>query len=54
MKSNVFAAMAAIAVLAVFVASVYFFGGYAAILFGSVIAVFLADSGSKEGQKTEI
>lgn len=58
MKSNVFAVLAAVAVLAVFVASVCLLGGYAAILFGSIIAAFLAGSeGSEdrtEGQKTAI
>lgn len=58
MKSNIFAILATIAVLAVFIASVCILGGYAAIFFGSIIAAFLAGSeGSEdrtEGQKIVI
>ena len=50
MKSNIFAILAAVAVLAVFVASVCLLGGYAAIFFGSIIAAFLAGSEGQEGR----
>jgi hypothetical protein len=50
MKSNVFAALAAVAVLAVFITSVCLLGGYAAILFGSIIAAFLAGPEAQEGR----
>jgi hypothetical protein len=50
MKSNVFAVLAAVAVLAVFIGSVCLLGGYAAILFGSIIATFLASPEGQEGR----
>lgn len=50
MKSNVFTAIIMAIVLAVFVASVYLFGGYAAIFFGSIIAAFLASPEAQEGR----
>lgn len=47
MKSNVFAILAAVAIVVAFIASVCILGGYAAIFFGSIIAAFLA---GPEGQ----
>lgn len=52
MKSNIFAVLAAVAVLAVFIGSVCLFGGYAAIFFGSIMAAFLAGSEGQE-ERTE-
>lgn len=54
MKSNVFIVLIIAIVLAVFVVSVCLFGGYAAILFGSIIAAYLASTEGQEGQNTTV